>query len=93
MKGKRHTPEQIVRKLREAERLQAEGADVDAVCRHLEISVQTFQRWRAQYKSMRPEDVARLPQRASARRATATPGAGAVIGIRTAVEYLSASRR
>ena len=60
MKGKRHTPEQIVRKLREAERLQAEGADVDAVCRQLEISVQTFQRWRAQYKSMRPEDVARL---------------------------------
>ena len=60
MKGKRHTPEQVVRKLREAERLQAEGADVDAVCRHLEISVQTFQRWRAQYQAMRPEDVARL---------------------------------
>lgn len=40
VKGKRHTPEQIVRKLREADRLQAEGADVDAVCRHLEISVQ-----------------------------------------------------
>ena len=60
MKGKRHTPEQIVRKLREAERLQAEGADVDAVCRQLEISVQTYQRWRAQYKSMRPEDIVRL---------------------------------
>ena len=50
MKGKRHTPEQIVRKLREAERLQAEGADVDAVCRHLEISVQTFQRWPSQQR-------------------------------------------
>jgi hypothetical protein len=37
MKGKRHSPEQIVRKLREADRLLAEGADVDAVCRHLEI--------------------------------------------------------
>ena len=60
MKGRRHTPEQIVRKLREAERLQAEGADVDAVCRQLEISVQTYQRWRSQYKAMRPEDVARL---------------------------------
>jgi hypothetical protein len=33
MKGRRHSPEQIVRKLREADRLQAEGADVDAVCR------------------------------------------------------------
>jgi hypothetical protein len=41
VKGKRHRPEQIVRKLREAERLQAEGADVDAVCPQLEISVQT----------------------------------------------------
>ena len=60
MRGKRHRPEQIVRKLREAERLQAEGADVDAVCRQLEISVQTYQRWRSQYKAMRPEDVARL---------------------------------
>jgi putative transposase len=44
MKGKRHSPEQIVRKLREADRLLAEGADVDAVCRHLEVSVQTYQR-------------------------------------------------
>lgn len=60
VKGKRHTPEQIVRKLREADRLQVEGADVDAVCRHLEISVQTYQRWRAQFKAMRPEDVVRL---------------------------------
>ena len=60
MRGKRHTPEQIVRKLREAERLQAEGADVDAICRHLEVSVQTYQRWRVQYRAMRPEDVARL---------------------------------
>ena len=60
VKGKRHTPEQIVRKLREADRLQAEGADVDAVCRHLEVSVQTYQRWRVQYRAMRPEDVVRL---------------------------------
>jgi len=60
MKGKRHSPEQIVRKLREADRLLAEGADIDAVCRHLEVSVQTYQRWRAQFKAMRPEDVVRL---------------------------------
>ena len=62
MKGRRHTPEQIVRKLREADRLLAEGADVDAVCRQLEISVQTYQRWRSQYRAMRPEDVVRLKQ-------------------------------
>jgi putative transposase len=60
LKGKRHTPEQIVRKLREADRLLAEGADLDQVCRHLEVSVQTYQRWRAQYRAMRPEDVVRL---------------------------------
>ena len=62
MKGRRHSPEQIVRKLREADRLLAEGADLDAVCRHLEVSVQTYQRWRSQFKAMRPEDVARLKQ-------------------------------
>ena len=62
VEGKRHTPEQIVRKLREADRLQAEGADLDVVCRHLEVSIQTYQRWRTQYKAMRPEDVVRLKQ-------------------------------
>ena len=62
VKGKRHTPEQIVRKLREADRLLAEGGDLQDVCRHLEISVQTYQRWRSQYKAMRPEDVVRLKQ-------------------------------
>ena len=60
MRGRRHTPEQIVRKLREADRLRAEGADIDAVCRQLEVSVQTYQRWRSQFKAMRPEDVVRL---------------------------------
>ncbi len=62
MKGRRHTPEQIVRKLREADRLLAEGTDLQDVCRHLEVSVQTYQRWRSQYKAMRPEDVVRLKQ-------------------------------
>ena len=62
MKGRRHTPEQIVRKLREADRLLAEGSDLDAVCRQLEVSIQTYQRWRSQFKAMRPEDVVRLKQ-------------------------------
>ena len=60
MKGRRHTPEQVVRKLREADRLLAEGSDLQDVCRHLEVSVQTYQRWRVQFKAMRPEDVVRL---------------------------------
>jgi putative transposase len=62
VKGRRHTPEQVVRKLREADRLLAEGADLQDVCRRLEVSVQTYQRWRSQYKAMRPEDVVRLKQ-------------------------------
>ena len=62
MKGRRHTPEQVVRKLREADRLLAEGAELVDVCRQLEISIQTYQRWRSQYKAMRPEDVVRLKQ-------------------------------
>jgi hypothetical protein len=62
VEGRGHTPEQIVRKLREADRLLAEGSDVDAVCRHLEVSVQTYQRWRSQFKAMRPEDIVRLKQ-------------------------------
>ena len=62
MKGRRHSPEQVVRKLREADRQLAEGVELPDVCRHLEISVQTYQRWRRQYKAMRPEDVVRLKQ-------------------------------
>ena len=69
MKGRRHTPEQIVRKLREADKLLAEGADVAEICRHLEISVPTYQRWRHRFKAMRPEDVVRLktPEKENAR--------------------------
>jgi putative transposase len=60
MKRARHTPDQIVRKLREADRLLAEGVPVPEVSRHLEVSVPTYQRWRSQYSAMRPDDVARL---------------------------------
>ena len=42
MQHRRHTPEQIVRKLREADKLLAEGADIATVARHLEVSEQTY---------------------------------------------------
>ena len=58
MKRTRHTPEQIVRKLREADRLLAENIPLAEVMRHLEFSHQTYQRWRSQYGTMRPDDVA-----------------------------------
>jgi len=62
MKQRRHTPEQVIRKLREAERLQAEGADIATVAKHLEVSEQTFHRWRAQYGGMKADDAKRLKE-------------------------------
>lgn len=60
MARRRHTPEQIVRKLREADRLLAEGAEVADVARHLEVSERTYHRWRNQYGAIKADDVKRL---------------------------------
>jgi putative transposase len=62
MKRRRHTPEQIVRKLREAERLLAEGKTIPGVAKELEVSENTFHRWRAQYGAMKGNDVKRLKE-------------------------------
>ena len=62
VKRRRHTPEQIVRKLREADRLLAEGKDLEEVARHLEVSEPTYHRWRAQYGAMKADDVRRLKE-------------------------------
>ncbi len=62
MARRRHTPEQIVRKLREADRLLAEGKDVEEVARYLQVSEQTYHRWRAQYGGMKADDVRRLKE-------------------------------
>jgi hypothetical protein len=45
-----HTPDQIIRKLA-GKMLLAGGAELDAVCRHLEIAESTWHRWLAQYGS------------------------------------------
>ncbi len=60
MARRRHTPEQIIRKLREADRLLGEGAEVAAVARHLEVSEQTYHRWRNQFGGMKVDDAKRL---------------------------------
>ncbi len=60
MKGRRHTPEQVVRKLREAERMLAEGKTIAELAKELEVSENTFHRWRAQYGSMTADDVREL---------------------------------
>src|SRR4051812_42887506 len=60
MARRRHTPEQVVRKLREADPLLAEGKNVEEVARHLQISEQTYHRWRAQFGGMKADDVRRM---------------------------------
>ncbi len=49
MKGRRPTPEQVVRKLREADRMLAEGKTVAEVAKEFAVSEHTFSRWRNQY--------------------------------------------
>lgn len=60
MPRRRHTPDQIIRKLREADRLLAEGADLAAVARHLEVSEATYHRWRNQYGGLKADGAKRL---------------------------------
>ena len=62
MKGKRHTPEQIIAKLRETDALLATGATIGQVCQKLAVSEQTFHRWRNQYGGMKARDAKRLKQ-------------------------------
>jgi putative transposase len=62
MKRRRHTPEQIIRKLAEGDKLLAEGKTVEEVARHLEITDSTFHRWRNQFGGMKADDAKRLKE-------------------------------
>jgi putative transposase len=53
-------PLQIVRKLREGDRLLNEGRDIAEVVRDLEIAESTWNRWRAQYGGMKADEAKRL---------------------------------
>ena len=57
---KRHGPEEIVRKLRDADAMLNAGKDVAAVLQALEISEATYLRWRNQYGGMKSEEAKRL---------------------------------
>jgi putative transposase len=57
---KRHSPEQIVRKLRQADEKLATGASVPQVARELGVSEATYHRWKNRYGGMDPSETRRL---------------------------------
>jgi transposase-like protein len=60
MARKRYTPEQIIRKLREAEVFIAEGMTAAEAARKIGVSEQTYYRWRKEYGGMQVEQAKRL---------------------------------
>ena len=60
MRAKRFTVEQILAKLREAEKLQGQGLTIPQLCKRLQISEQTFYRWRIKYGALKEDEAQRL---------------------------------
>ena len=57
---RRHSPEQIVRKLRDADAMLNSGKELSAVLQALEVSESTLDRWRKQYGGMKSQEAVRL---------------------------------
>ncbi len=62
MPTKRHTPEQVINKLREAEIAIAQGCTVAEASRQIGVTEQTFYRWRSEYGGLRIDQARRLKQ-------------------------------
>jgi putative transposase len=62
MKRTRHSPEQIIAKLREVDAKLASGANIGQVCQQLGVSEATFHRWRNQYGGMKAGEAKRLKE-------------------------------
>jgi putative transposase len=60
VRAKRYSVEQIVAKLRQAEKLQAEGLTIPQTCKRLGVSDQTFYRWRLKYGALKEDEAQRL---------------------------------
>jgi transposase-like protein len=60
MKRIRHSPEQIIRQLREADAELASGKSVAEVCKALGVAEATYHRWRNQYGGMKADEMKRL---------------------------------
>ena len=62
MKKKDHTPEQIITKLRKVEALTAQEQTVAEAAGHIDVSEQTYYRWKRQYGGMRRDQLKRLKE-------------------------------
>jgi transposase-like protein len=62
MARKKHTAEQIIAKLREAEVLQATGQTMPEVCKQIGVTEQTYYRWRKEYGGLRVDQAKRLKE-------------------------------
>ena len=62
MKRTRHRPEQIIKKLRDADGMLSAGRTIGEVCQTLGVSEPTFHRWRNQYGGMKAQEARRLKE-------------------------------
>lgn len=62
MKNNRHSPEQIIRKLREADQMLAAGSSTPEICKQLGVSEATYHRWRNRYGGMKTDAMKRLKE-------------------------------
>ena len=62
MSKKRHTPEEIITKLREADVLQAKGQSLAEACRQIAVSEQTYYNWRKEYGGLRVDQAKRFKE-------------------------------
>jgi putative transposase len=63
MSKKRHTAEDLVTKLREADVLLAKGQSIGEACRQLQISDQTYYKWRKEYGGLQVDQAMRFKAR------------------------------
>ncbi len=62
MKATKHTTEQIISKLREVERLQAEGQTIAQACKQIAVSEHTFYKWRQRLRLDEVDEAKRLKE-------------------------------
>ena len=62
MARRRHSPDQILKKLRDADVLLSQGLPLAEIAKRLEVSEQTYHRWRNQYGGIKGPEIKRLKE-------------------------------